>query len=314
MVGIYPSSKNVKPHNTPASSDCILDNDPDGKPKIQKWNYRSAVGCLSYIQTIIRPDITMATQQCARFCNDPRQDHEEAVRRICRYLLKTKDKCLILRRDKSKCLECFVDADWAGSWRHISSNDQLSRHSRTGHYITYAGCSLMWKSKLQPLIALSTTEAEYIVLSSALREVIGIIHLLEELEQQGFHIHKVTPKITCKTVEDNISCINIATSYRTRPMTKHLLLRLHHFRSHVASKTITIEHISTKDQIAHILTKPLPRIQFNKLCEQLMSLTSLEITRERDNLMTGKTNPTMHDQSSHGSGSVISRHLKPFIF
>ena len=92
-------------------------------------------------------------------------------------------------------------------------------------------------------------------MSSALREVIEIIHLLKEFEQQGFHIHKVIPKITCKTFEDNMSCINIATSHRTRPRTKYLSLRLHHFRSHVVNKTITIEHISTKDQIADILTK-----------------------------------------------------------
>ena len=148
IVRIDPASTNVKLHDTPASSDCILDNDPDGNPKLQKWSYRSAVGCLSYIRAIIRPDITMATQQCARFCNDPKQEHEEAVKRICRYLLKTKEKGLVLRPDKSKGLECFVDADWAGSWRHRSSNDPLSSHSRTGYYITYAGCSLMWKSKL----------------------------------------------------------------------------------------------------------------------------------------------------------------------
>ena len=280
IVGLDPTSEKVKLHDTPASLECILDNDPNGKPRLQSWNYRSAVGCLSYIQAIIRPDITMATQQCARFCNKPSQEHEEAVKRICRYLLKTKEKGLVLRPDKSKGLECFVDADWAGSWKHRSSNDPLSSHSRTGYYITYAGCPLIWKSKMQSLIALSTTEAEYIALSSALREVIGIIHLLEELEQQGFHIHKVTPKITCKTFKDNMSCIKIATSHRTRPRTKHLSLRLHHFRSHVVNKTITIQHISTKDQIADILTKPLPRVQFTKLCEQLMSWVPLGITRE----------------------------------
>jgi len=138
----------------------------------------------------------------------------------------------------------------------------------------------MWKSKMQPLIALSTTEEEYIALSSALREVIGIIHLLEELEQQGFHTHNVTPKITCKTFEDNMSCIKIATSHRIRPRTKHLSLRLHHFRTHVVNKMITIDHIHTKDQIANILTKPLPRVQFSKICEQLMSWVPLRITRE----------------------------------
>jgi hypothetical protein len=145
-----------------------LDNDPNGKHREQSWNYRSAVGCLSYIQAMIQPDTTMPVQQCTRFCNEPKRDHEEAVKRICRYLLKTKDQGLILKLDKSSGLECFVDADWAGSWRDRSSNDPLSSHSRTGYVIKYAGCPIIWALKMQPLIALSTTEAEYITLSSAL--------------------------------------------------------------------------------------------------------------------------------------------------
>jgi hypothetical protein len=108
---------------------------------------------------MIRPDTTMATQQCARFCNEPKREHEEAVKRICRYLMKTKDKGLILKPDKSKGLECYVDAEWAGSWRDRSSNDPLLSHSRTGYVIMYAGCPIVWASKLQPLITLSTTEA-----------------------------------------------------------------------------------------------------------------------------------------------------------
>jgi hypothetical protein len=123
---------NTKLHDTPASDHKLLDNDPDAAAQQQKWNYRSAVGCLSYTQAMIRPDITMAVQQCARFCNDPKQEHEEAVKRICRYLMKTKDKGLTLRPDKTRGLECFVDADWAGSWRNRSCNDPLSVHSRTG--------------------------------------------------------------------------------------------------------------------------------------------------------------------------------------
>ena len=101
---------------------------------------------------------------------------------MCRYVLKTRDKGLVLRPYKSKGLECFVDADWAGSWKHRSSNDPLSSYSRTGYYITYAGYPLMWTCKMQILIALSITEAKYIALLSTLIEVIGIIHLLEELE------------------------------------------------------------------------------------------------------------------------------------
>lgn len=219
---------------------------------------------------MVRPDITFAVQQCSRFCINPNKDHEEAVKRICRYLLKTRDKGLVLKPDLSKGLECHVDADWAGSWTHRSSSDPSSTYSRTGFCITYAGCPLVWKSSMQSIIALSTTEAEYIALSTALREVISIIQLLKELEGKGFAIHKTTPKITCRTFEDNMSCLKIATNHKARPRTKHMSIRLHHFRSHVVNKTIDIQHISTKEQTADMFTKPLPKPQFEKLRKKLM--------------------------------------------
>jgi hypothetical protein len=270
IVGLDPSCDRTKLHDTPASEHKLLDNDPDGKPRKQPWNYRSAVGCLSYLQAMIRPDITMAVQQCARFCNNPQQEHEEAVKRICRYLMKTKAQGLTIKPDKSRGLECFVDADWAGSWQHRSCHDPLSAHSRTGYVIMYAGCPIIWASKMQPLIALSTTEAEYIALSTALREVIAVMHLMQELRRKQFTVFHPTPKITCRTFEDNQSCIEIATNHKTRPRTKHLSVRLHHFRSFVISKAVTIEHISTKEQIADMFTKPLARVQFCKLRNRLM--------------------------------------------
>jgi hypothetical protein len=219
---------------------------------------------------MIRPDITMAVQQCARFCNNPQRKHKEAIKSICRYLLKTKDDGMILKPDKSRGLECYADADWAGSWNDRSSSDPLSSHSRTGFVILYAGCPIIWASKMQQLIALSTTEAEYIALSTALRDVIHVIHLLKEFRDHGFDVHRPTPKITCRTFEDNKSCIEIATNHKIRARTKHLSVRLHHFWSHVVNKTITIEHISTKHQIADMFTKALPRDQFENLRNRLL--------------------------------------------
>jgi hypothetical protein len=270
IVGLDSNSERTKMHDTPASESQLLDKDPDGAPRVQTWNYRQAVGSLSYLQANVRPDITMSVQQCARFCNDPRKCHEEAVKRICRYLLRTKDKGLILKPDPSRGLECFVDADWAGSWQHRSSHDPLSAHSRTGYVIMYAGCPIVWASKMQSLISLSTTEAEYIALSSSLREVIAIMNLLNELKSRNFSFHFPTPTVRCRVFEDNMSCIEIATNHRTRPRTKHLSVRLHHFRSHVVNKTIIIEHINSKEQVADMFTKPLARDQFRKLRSKLM--------------------------------------------
>ena len=73
VFGLDVNDQHVKMHDSPASSEKLLDQDPNGKPRMQPWHYRSAVGCLSYISAIINPDITMPVQQCARFYNDPRQ-------------------------------------------------------------------------------------------------------------------------------------------------------------------------------------------------------------------------------------------------
>ena len=153
------------------------------------------------------PDITFAVQQCARFCNDPKASHEEAVKHICCYLLKTQDKGLFLKPDKSRGLECYVDADQAGSWTKRSSHDPMSAKSRTGYVIFFHRCPIVWKSTMQTLTALSTTEAEYIALSTALREVIHIMNSLNKLRERNFPICSDVPKIKCKVFEDNMSCI-----------------------------------------------------------------------------------------------------------
>jgi len=140
---------------------------------------------------------------------------------------------------------------------------------------------------MQQLIALSTTEAEYISLSSALREVISVVHLLEEFNKRNFPIHGATPKVTCRAFEDNRSCIEIATNHKTRPRTKHLSVRLHHFRSHVVNKTITIEHVSRKQQMADIFTKPLPRQQFIYLRDRLMNWSSPRMINDASNSRNG---------------------------
>ena len=78
----------------------ILDNDPYGKPRSQKCIYRAVFGCLRLYNVMFRPYITMATQQCTRYWNSPSRDHEESVKRIFRYILKNKDKGLVLSPEK----------------------------------------------------------------------------------------------------------------------------------------------------------------------------------------------------------------------
>jgi Asp-tRNA(Asn)/Glu-tRNA(Gln) amidotransferase C subunit len=163
-----------------------------------------------------------------------------------------------------------VDADWAGNWSQATTEDPSCAHSRSGYVITYAGCPVLWGSKMQTLIALSTTEAELIALSTALREVIAMMNLLEELKERGVPVPFTRPVVKCTAFEDNVGALELAKQPKMRPRTKHLSIKLHHFRDHVREGKIIIQHISTKDQIADQFTKPLERIQFQSLRKLLL--------------------------------------------
>jgi hypothetical protein len=183
--------------------------------------------------------------------------------------LGTKDRGLIMKPNQEG-MECWVDAAHASEWNNkTASSDPSTARSRMGYIITYAGCPMHWSSKNQTEIALSTTEAEYIALSQAMREALPIIWLMEEAKQQGIPVLNATPKVHCKVFEDNAGAIEIANVSKMRPRMKHLNIKYHHFREEVRKGTISINHTKTEDQIADIFTKPLPEVPFVKFREKM---------------------------------------------
>ena len=141
--------------------------------------------------------------------------------------------------------------------------------SRSGFVIKYTDRPIYWSSKLQTEIALSTAEAEYIALSSSLREVIPLMAVMDELNKV-FPLLMETPKFYCKVWEDNQSCIVMATSQKFTPRTKHIALKYHHFKGYVESGQIQINYVHTECQQADIMTKPVRTDLFPKLRYMLM--------------------------------------------
>ena len=117
------------------------------------------------------------------FCNNPKLNHELALKHICWYLKGTHTHSLFFKPNLSDGFKCFVNADQAGNWVKQCPNDKTGALLRTGYLITYANCPIIWGSKMQMLVALSTTEAELIALSSAVWEVIH----LQNMGIQNFH-------------------------------------------------------------------------------------------------------------------------------
>ena len=112
---------------------------------------------------------------------------------------------------KDPAFECYTDADFMGLWnKETAEHDPSTAKSRTGYVILFAKCPLIWASKLQTEFALSSTESEYISLSTALRQVIPLMGLLQELKENDIVSDKFVPKIYCKAFEDNSGALELA--------------------------------------------------------------------------------------------------------
>jgi len=263
--------------DTPAMG--ILHPDRQGHPREDTWNYRSVIGKLNYLAQNTRPDISFAVHQCARYSNSPTALHELAVKRIGRYLLLTRDKGLIMKPKPDFRLDMYVDADFTGLWHRDHAELRECALSRTGFIITYCGCPIHWVSKLQSEIALSTTESEYIALSMATRELLPLRRIVQELHQHSFIATPIDPNFShtktstlkaSQVFEDNASCIILAYSDGTKPRTKHLSLKWHHFKDQIRNGCIVLTKVASNLNWADILTKPLCSPKHNTLRHMIM--------------------------------------------
>ena len=259
-----------------------LGSDKDGAKFSEAWDYAGVVGMLLYLAGNSRPDIAFAVNQCARFTHCPRASHGVAVKRILRYLNGTRTKGIRLRPTQTLQVDCFVDADFAGLWGIEHDQDTVSVKSRTGYLIMFMGCPLLWVSKLQTQIALSTMEAEYIALSQSMRDLIAIREVLKEIHSHvlGDSTTAVTYRTHSKAFEetipssivheDNQACQKFASMPRMSPRTKHIAIPYHFFRSKVEALEIQVVSIDTGNQLADQFTKGLPEDKFIRDRKSLM--------------------------------------------
>ena len=168
-------------------------------------------------------------------------------------------------------VECWADADFAGNWDiDHAEYDPNTAKSRTGYVIYYAGCPIIWASKLQTEIALSSTESEYVALSQSMREVLPMMNMIRELAENRFHFNTTTPRVLCKAFQDNSGALEMAMVHKMRPRTKHMNIKYHHFREAVTNGEVTMVSVSSEDQLADIFTKPLSEALFYKFRLSIM--------------------------------------------
>ncbi|KAI2504402.1 hypothetical protein MHU86_10081 [Fragilaria crotonensis] len=252
------------PNWTPATQ-LTLGIDPDGEPYNETWSYPSIVGMLLYLSTNTRPDIAFAVSQVARFNHSPKKSHATAIKTIVRYLHRTSDKGTIVRPTGDLSIDCYVDADFAGLHGRDPDHEPSSAKSRTGYIITLGGCPILWKSKLQTEISLSTLESEYSALSASMRTLLPLRSLLTEVVAALRLPPQFKSTIRCRVFEDNNGALLLATKQRITNRTKYFLVKWHFFWSHVSNGDVAVLKIDTKEQWADYLTKGLNRETFEHI-------------------------------------------------
>lgn len=230
-----------KPVSTPMEPGFIpsLDESVETIPNIQQ--YQSLVGSLLYISRHTRPDICFSVAILTQFMTTAQPKHWGAAKRVLRYVYHTRQaKRTLVTTNKSQ-LVAYCDASWAA--------DKDDRRSRSGGVIFFNGILLHVWSRKQKTVALSTAEAEYYSMSTAIQNLLFFRILLNFLGLQKDE--PMVLKVDCR------GAIDLAQSTKNHDRTKHIDLRHHFIRELVMSRKLIIEYVPTENQIADALTKAL---------------------------------------------------------
>jgi hypothetical protein len=237
MLGCRPATTPIEPNHRLISD--------MGKP-VDRESYQRMVGKLIYLSHT-RPDIAYAVSTVSQFMHDPRSSHMDVVTRILRYLKGCPGKGLLYTHHGNLQVECYTDADWAGS---------LDDRRSTSGYCTFVGGNLVsWRSKKQTVVARSTAEAEFRSMAHGVCEVLWMRILLMELG-----LFKCTPlMLYC----DNKAAIDIANNPVQHDRTKHVEIDRHFIKEKLESGIICMPYVNSSNQVADILTKGLPEKYFS---------------------------------------------------
>lgn len=219
--------------------------------------YRELVGSLMYLATNSRPDIAFALSYASQHMENPSMMHWNALKRILRYLKGTLGFGIKFSRDFDVRLSVFSDADYAG--------DIKTRRSHTGFVLMLGSTPISWCSQKQKTVALSSTE--YIAASESVKELIWIQRLFNEI----FISVDGIPFLFC----DNQSSIRLIKNPEFHKRTKHINVKYHFIREKFSNGFFDLQYVSTDDQVADILTKPLAKDKFTRF-RSLMGIVQLD--------------------------------------
>ena len=208
--------------------------------------YRQIVGCLIYLMTCMRPDLSFTVTKLSQHMSKPDVYHMTMAKHALRYVKGTVQGKLIFRKsDEPLIIEGYCDADWASSLE--------DRKSITGYcfQISPTGPMISWKSRKQPTVALSTCEAEYMSLVAAIQEGKYLTSFLNEiinLNQKMFTLHS-----------DNQSAIALAKNPVQHQRTKHIDVKYHFVRDGISDGKLKLLYVPSENNLADLFTKPVAK-------------------------------------------------------
>jgi hypothetical protein len=221
----------------------------EGGNKVDATLFKQMVGSLMYL-TITRPDLMYGVSLISRYMSRPTMSHWLAAKRILRYLKGTTELGIFYTKNEgcSKLL-AFTDSAYAG--------DLDDRRSTSGYVFMIGSGAVSWSSKKQPVVTLSTTEAEYIAAALCACQCIWLKRILRKIgvEQDEGTI------IQC----DSSSAIQLAKNPVFHGKSKHIHVRFHFLRDLVNEGVVELKYCNSQEQVADLMTKPLKLEQFEKL-------------------------------------------------
>jgi hypothetical protein len=241
---------------------------------VEQKLYQSIVGSLMYAANITRIDVCFITNALARYMAAARVQHMRAAVRVLQYLHETKKRCIrFQQRDEQGTavqgsgggtalnIVVYSDSDWA------SCLD--SRRSTSGVVVTINGLPILWTSKRQKTVALSSCEAEYMAMAEAAKEALWLRHLLTQLQVLSSGYVLVNPLLVMKV--DNSSAVQLSADTGINNKSKHIAIRYHFLKEMVSSGELRVDWIATQYQLADILTKRLDRDTFDRIRDHLLA-------------------------------------------
>ncbi|RVE41872.1 hypothetical protein evm_013480 [Chilo suppressalis] len=214
--------------------------------KINDVPYRELIGCLTYISTTTRPDITFAVSFLSKYLDKPTRSIWTAAKRVLRYLKSTSTKGLLYTQgvdDKNK-LVAYSDADWA--------SDKADRKRVSGCTIFYSGNLISWFTKKQNTVSLSSAEAEYIAGATTTAEIIYLQGILNTFKCKDVHTYLLI---------DSQSAIRMIECNENSKRTKHIDIKFHFVKDAFIQKKFRMSYVCTNDNVADIFTKPLNSVK-----------------------------------------------------